>query len=101
MGAGPKDQRGLPPSGIHAGGQQDAPPALADKDGLVLPVHSPFRDNWMPPNGRACKCGVRPVTRREAERRGIGTAPDIPDRKMVNIGNVIQGVTGAIILAEV
>ncbi|MCA3448595.1 MAG: hypothetical protein INF93_18105 [Rhodobacter sp.] len=55
----------------------------------------------MPPNGRACKCRVRPVTRREAERRGIGTAPDIPDRKMVNIGNVIQGVTGAIILAEV
>ena len=76
-------------------------PHHADKEGLILPVHSPFRDNWMPPNGRACKCRVRPVTRREAERRGIGTAPDIPDRKMVNIGNVIQGVTGAIIRAEV
>jgi uncharacterized protein with gpF-like domain len=76
-------------------------PHHADKEGLVLPVHSTFRDNWMPPNGRACKCRVRPVTRREAERRGIGTAPDIQDRKMVNIGNVIQGVTGAIILAEV
>lgn len=59
-------------------------PHHADKEGLILPVDSPFWDEWMPPNGWGCKCRVRPVTRREAERRGISATPDIPDRKVVN-----------------
>lgn len=59
-------------------------PHHADKEGLILPVDSPFWDEWMPPNGWGCKCKVRPVTRREAERRGISATPDIPDRKVVN-----------------
>ncbi len=54
------------------------------KEGLILPVDSPFWDEWMPPNGWGCKCKVRQVTRREAERRGVGTTPDVPDQVFYN-----------------
>jgi hypothetical protein len=54
------------------------------KAGMILPVDSPFWDEWMPPNGWGCKCWVRQLTRREAERRGIATTPDIPDMKYRN-----------------
>ncbi|MCA3460466.1 MAG: head morphogenesis protein, partial [Rhodobacter sp.] len=66
------------------GASEQHRPHHADKEGLILPVDSPFWDEWMPPNGWGCKCKVRPVTRREAERRGISATPDIPDRKVVN-----------------
>jgi hypothetical protein len=59
-------------------------PLHVEKAGLILPVDSPFWDEWFPPNGWGCKCGVRPVTKREAERRGISTTPDIRDTKVVN-----------------
>lgn len=51
-------------------------PHHGDKEGMILPVDSPFRDEWLPPNGRGCKCRVRPVTRAEAQRRGISATPD-------------------------
>jgi hypothetical protein len=54
------------------------------KAGMILPVDSAFWDEWMPPNGWGCKCWVRQLTRREAERRGIATTPDIPDMKYRN-----------------
>lgn len=54
------------------------------KAGMILPVDSPFWDEWMPPNGWGCKCWVRQVTRREAARRGVSTTPDIPDRVWTN-----------------
>jgi hypothetical protein len=54
------------------------------KAGMILPVDSPFWDEWMPPNGWGCKCWVRQLTRREAERRGIAATPDIPDMKYRN-----------------
>jgi hypothetical protein len=66
------------------GASEQHRPHHADKEGLILPVDSPFWDEWMPPNGWGCKCKVRPVTRREAERRGISATPDIRDRKVVN-----------------
>lgn len=59
-------------------------PHHADKAGLILPVESAFWDEWMPPNGWGCKCKVRVVTRREAERRGVSTTPDVPDQVFVN-----------------
>lgn len=59
-------------------------PHHEDKAGLILPVDSPFWDEWMPPNGWGCKCWVRQVTRREAERRGISTTPDVRDTIVVN-----------------
>lgn len=59
-------------------------PHHADKAGMILPVTSAFWDEWMPPNGWGCKCWVRQVTRREAERRGISTTPDVKDTIVVN-----------------
>lgn len=59
-------------------------PHHQDKAGMILPVESAFWDEWMPPNGWGCKCWVRQVTKREAERRGISTTPDIPDRVWEN-----------------
>ncbi|PID95872.1 MAG: head morphogenesis protein [Alphaproteobacteria bacterium] len=54
------------------------------KEGLVLPVDDPFWQSWYPPNGWGCKCHVRQITRREAERRGISDSPDIPMREVFN-----------------
>lgn len=36
--------------------------------GIVLPVDDPFWSTHFPPNGWGCKCSVRQITRREAER---------------------------------
>ncbi|MBF9049894.1 head morphogenesis protein [Roseobacter sp. HKCCD9010] len=54
------------------------------KEGLVLPVDDPFWQSWYPPNGWGCKCHVRQITRREAERRGISDSPEIPMREVFN-----------------
>lgn len=54
------------------------------KEGLVLPVDDPFWQSWYPPNGWGCKCHVRQITRREAERRGISDRPEIPMRDVIN-----------------
>lgn len=59
-------------------------PHHADKEGMILPVDSPFWDEWMPPNGWGCKCWVRQVTKAEAARKGVSTTPDIPDRVWSN-----------------
>lgn len=39
-------------------------------DGLILPVDDPFWDTHTPPNGYGCKCRVRQITKRQADRRG-------------------------------
>lgn len=49
------------------------------KAGLIIPVDSPFWDEWLPPNGWGCKCWVRPVTKAEAARRGVSVVPEVPD----------------------
>ena len=36
--------------------------------GLILPVDHPFWDTHFPPNGWGCKCSVRQISAREAER---------------------------------
>lgn len=51
------------------------------KAGMVLPVDDPFWRAWYPPNGWGCKCHVRQITRREAERRGISQSPRIETRE--------------------
>ncbi|SBW14307.1 hypothetical protein BR10RB9215_C11520 [Brucella sp. 10RB9215] len=38
--------------------------------GIVLPVDHPFWDTHYPPNGWGCKCRIRQITQREAERLG-------------------------------
>jgi uncharacterized protein with gpF-like domain len=42
----------------------------------VLPVDSPWWDDHYPPNGFGCKCGVRQISKAEAEALGVDTAPD-------------------------
>ncbi len=59
-------------------------PLHVEKAGMIIATDSPFWDEWMPPNGWGCKCWVRQVTRREAERRGISPPPDVPDTTFVN-----------------
>lgn len=59
-------------------------PHHVDKAGLVLPVDDPFWDVWMGPNGWGCKCGVRQLSRGEANERGISKSPDVPTRPYVN-----------------
>ncbi|MDQ7775170.1 MAG: phage minor head protein [Paracoccus aminovorans] len=54
------------------------------KAGMILPVDSPFWDEWMPPNGWGCKCWVRQVTKAEAARRGVSEEPDVQDRVVRN-----------------
>jgi hypothetical protein len=59
-------------------------PHHEDKAGTILPVDSPFWDEWMTPNGWGCKCWVRQITRREAERRGISAEPKVRDTVWTN-----------------
>ncbi len=59
-------------------------PAHLAKAGLILPVESPFWDEWMPPNGWGCKCWVRQITKAEAARRGVSDEPEVPNRVVKN-----------------
>lgn len=59
----------LGPSRVHR-------PEHESWGGLVLRSDDPWWDTHMPPNGWGCKCGARQLSRREAEARGINTAPD-------------------------
>lgn len=51
-------------------------PEHASWAGLILPSDDPWWDTHMPPCGWGCKCHTRQLTKREAESRGINTAPD-------------------------
>jgi SPP1 gp7 family putative phage head morphogenesis protein len=51
--------------------------------GTILPVDDPWWHTHYPPNGWGCKCGVRQITRRQAEREGYSAdapAPEIETR---------------------
>jgi len=39
-------------------------------DGLILPVDHPFWKTHFPPNGFGCRCGVRQLSKREADSKG-------------------------------
>jgi uncharacterized protein with gpF-like domain len=39
-------------------------------DGIILPANDPWFDTHYPPNGWGCNCGIKPLTKREAERTG-------------------------------
>ena len=53
--------------------------------GTILPVDDPWWDDHFPPNGWSCRCRVRQISRREADRRGGVTDP--PPRKEVSWWN--------------
>lgn len=54
------------------------------KAGTILPVDSPFWDEWFPPNGWGCKCWVRQLTRAEAARRGVSDEPEVAQTVVEN-----------------
>ncbi|MGB1762972.1 phage minor head protein [Alloalcanivorax xenomutans] len=70
--------------------------------GILLPADDPFWQSHYPPNGWGCKCWVRQVSRREAERlirsgRVSTVAPQIRTRAWVNkrtgeVETVPQGI---------
>jgi len=61
--------------------------------GTVLPVDDPWWRSHYPPNGWGCKCGVRQITRREAERRGYDPAAGAPPVEMRSWRNKRTGET--------
>lgn len=46
--------------------------------GTIAHVDDPYWDTWFPPNGYNCKCGVRQITKSEAEKRGWTPASKPP-----------------------
>ena len=69
---------GLGPSRVHR-------PEHQVFDGLILRVDDPFWRTHMPPNGFGCRCGVRQLTEREAQRYGGPSAsPELPMRSWRN-----------------
>ncbi len=79
-----RTKKALPYLEYRLGPSEHHRPAHEAKAGLILPVDSSFWNSWMPPNGWACKCWVRQVTRAEAERRGVSEEPEVPTRTWTN-----------------
>ncbi|MCC5911330.1 MAG: minor capsid protein [Clostridiaceae bacterium] len=50
-------------------------------DGKVFPADHAFWNTWYPPNGFRCRCGVRTLSERQVEARGVKVEKEIP--KMV------------------
>lgn len=46
--------------------------------GTILPVDHPWWRTHYPPNGWLCRCGVRQITRRQAERNGYDETLEAP-----------------------
>lgn len=54
-------------------------------EGTILPVDDPFWDVYYPPNGWGCKCHLRQITKREADRRGgVSETPEVEMVEWVN-----------------
>lgn len=47
-------------------------------DGKVYRYDHPFWDTWYPPNGYRCRCGVRSLSERDVQRRGLKVEDEIP-----------------------
>ena len=65
--------------------------------GTILPADDPFWDTHYPPNGWGCKCRVRQLSRRAAEKRGGKTPrPETPTKEWKNkrTGEVSQVPVG-------
>lgn len=68
----------LGPSEVHR-------PEHAALEGTILPVDDPFWRTHFPPNGWGCRCWVRQLSARQAERRGgVTPRPEVLEREVVN-----------------
>lgn len=52
-------------------------PSHLAMDGVIRPVNDPIWKRWTPPAGHRCRCSLRSVSAREAQRRG-GATQSIP-----------------------
>ena len=52
-------------------------PSHLAMDGVIRPVDDPIWKRWTPPCGHRCRCSLRSVSAREAQRRG-GVTQSIP-----------------------
>ncbi|PCI85768.1 MAG: hypothetical protein COB24_11925 [Hyphomicrobiales bacterium] len=59
--------------------------------GVVLPVDHAFWDTHFPPNGWNCKCRVRQITQRQAERMGYDASKASPKIQYVEFENKRTG----------
>ncbi len=59
-------------------------PEHLDWVGTILPIDDPWWRTHYPPNGWGCKCGVRQITRRQAERGGYDEDTEAPPVEMRN-----------------
>jgi len=64
--------------------------------GLILPVDDPFWNSHMPPNGWMCKCAVRQITAREAEKK-IATGNYLTEAQPMEMVPFVNRRTGQIV----
>ncbi|WP_456390252.1 phage head morphogenesis protein [Profundibacter sp.] len=79
-----RSKKRLPYLEYRLGPSERHRPHHAAKEYLVLPADDPFWSSWYPPNGWGCKCWVRQLTQRGAEKRGISESPELPMRDVFN-----------------
>jgi len=53
-------------------------PTHSAMDGRVIPADSPIWDEWHPPNGYRCRCGVFSLSQADLERRGLQVETELP-----------------------
>lgn len=88
-----RTKRALPYLLYSLGPSENHRPLHESWAGRILPVDDPFWQTHYPPNGWGCKCRVRQVSAREAERRGgPSRAPEVTTREWVNkrTGEVVE-----------
>jgi SPP1 gp7 family putative phage head morphogenesis protein len=56
-------------------------PAHRELDGKIFSADHPFWNEWMPPNGYRCRCGVTTVSSRELKRDGLKVETEDPTGK--------------------
>ena len=80
-----RTKEALPYLLYELGPSENHRPHHVAQEGIILPVDDPFWQVWYPPNGWGCKCRVRQITRREAQRRGgVSERPEDILRDWVN-----------------
>jgi len=65
-------------------------PAHLDLNGQLHPVDSKFWDSYTPPNGYRCRCRIRALSEKQAERKGGITKVAPKYKKGPKKGNVVR-----------
>lgn len=60
-------------------------------NGKVFPADHPFWENWYPPNGFRCRCGVTSLSARQVEARGLTVESEDPTHTYIHPINAVTG----------